>query len=228
MKKLFLLLAALSLLSVPLWPQTLTAPVFTLTGPSSVTAGQAITMTLNCTGCASSNLQAIQADVSVNGLTGMMCSAGAQLSAASKTTTCAIVGPGYRLIAAGINNNVISDGAEAIFTGTVPSSAAGTKLSFTLTNQLGASSSGTAPNLTATAVTVTVGSPLAVIIPSPCDLNMDGVINATDLGITIEQALGLPTTGDSSADLDGNGVVNVRDIVRIIIAINGGACITGP
>lgn len=59
-----------------------------------------------------------------------------------------------------------------------------------------------------------------------CDLNGDGVVDATDVGIAINQALGIsPCT---TADLDQNGVCNVVDVQRVINAALGQACKIGP
>ena len=58
-----------------------------------------------------------------------------------------------------------------------------------------------------------------------CDLNRDGVANALDVQIAINQALGISPCG--TAALTGNGQCNVVDVQRIINASLGGACITG-
>jgi hypothetical protein len=60
---------------------------------------------------------------------------------------------------------------------------------------------------------------------SRCDLNQDGVVNAVDVQIAINQALGISAC--SSADLIGNGSCSIVDIQRIINASAGGACKTG-
>jgi hypothetical protein len=60
---------------------------------------------------------------------------------------------------------------------------------------------------------------------NPCDLNSDGVVNAADVTIAINQALG--TTACTNAALQGNGQCNVIDVQRIINASLGGSCRTG-
>jgi chitodextrinase len=59
-----------------------------------------------------------------------------------------------------------------------------------------------------------------------CDLNGDGVVNAADVQIAINQALGAVSC--SNAALQGNGVCTVVDVQRVINASLGGACVTGP
>jgi hypothetical protein len=62
--------------------------------------------------------------------------------------------------------------------------------------------------------------------PTPtCDLNGDGVVNATDVQMAINQALGLP--GYNAIDLNGDGVWSVVDVQRVINASNGLGCRTG-
>jgi len=59
---------------------------------------------------------------------------------------------------------------------------------------------------------------------SPCDLNQDGVVNATDVQLAIDMALGsIPCT----ANIDGAGVCNVAIVQRVVNAALGGACVTG-
>jgi hypothetical protein len=59
-----------------------------------------------------------------------------------------------------------------------------------------------------------------------CDLNSDGLVNATDVQIAIDQALGI--TPCTNADLIGNGQCNVVDVQRVINATMGAACKVGP
>jgi hypothetical protein len=61
--------------------------------------------------------------------------------------------------------------------------------------------------------------------PSPCDLDGNGIINATDQTIAKDQALGVAACG--SADLDGDGKCTVVDVLRVQAAIGGGSCKTG-
>jgi len=59
---------------------------------------------------------------------------------------------------------------------------------------------------------------------SPCDLNQDGTVNAADVQLAINMALGsVPCT----ANIGGAGVCNVAIVQRVINAAMGGACVTG-
>jgi hypothetical protein len=59
-----------------------------------------------------------------------------------------------------------------------------------------------------------------------CDVNGDGVVNAVDVQVAINQALGLsPCT---TADLQQTGVCTVVDVQRVINASLGGSCRIGP
>jgi len=58
-----------------------------------------------------------------------------------------------------------------------------------------------------------------------CDLNDDGVVNALDVQIALNQALGAISCG--TADLNGNGACNVVDLQRVINAALGAACHIG-
>jgi hypothetical protein len=69
-----------------------------------------------------------------------------------------------------------------------------------------------------------LGDSLPVV--SSCDLNSDGAVNAQDVQLAKDQALG--TASCSTADVHRNGTCNVVDVQRIINAALGGACTVGP
>jgi hypothetical protein len=58
-----------------------------------------------------------------------------------------------------------------------------------------------------------------------CDLNADGKVNSTDVGLATDQALGV--TPCSTADLQQNGKCSVVGIQRVINATLGGTCRIG-
>ena len=68
------------------------------------------------------------------------------------------------------------------------------------------------------------GGPLQTSF-SACDLNHDGAVNALDVTLAINQALG--TSPCSSADLMQTGQCNVIDVQRVIAASLGGTCRVG-
>lgn len=71
----------------------------------------------------------------------------------------------------------------------------------------------------------TVATSSSSKVTSACDLNGDGLVNAADVQLAINQALGLIAC--TNADLQQNGKCNVVDVQRIINASMGGACMTG-
>ena len=76
------------------------------------------------------------------------------------------------------------------------------------------------------AYTVSLSSaPTAPPASSACDLNRDGVVNALDVTIAIDQALGISACSNSA--LQASGQCNVVDVQRVINASLGGACIVG-
>ena len=61
-------------------------------------------------------------------------------------------------------------------------------------------------------------------VVSSCDINKDNFVNALDVQMGIDQALG---TSSCTGDLDSNGRCDVIDVQRVINAALGGACRTG-
>jgi chitodextrinase len=74
-------------------------------------------------------------------------------------------------------------------------------------------------------VAASTSQPVTSSAASACDLNGDGVVNAADVQIAINQTLGIAVCG--SAALQQAGVCNVVDVQRVINASLGGACLTG-
>lgn len=63
----------------------------------------------------------------------------------------------------------------------------------------------------------------SVSLFSPCDVNKDGVVNATDVSLAVSSSLG---TRSCDCDLDGDGACTVVDVQRIVVAASGGTCRT--
>jgi hypothetical protein len=59
--------------------------------------------------------------------------------------------------------------------------------------------------------------------PSPCDLNGDGQVNAVDVQIAVNQALGV--TACTNAALIAAGVCNILDVEIVINAALGNGCV---
>jgi len=103
-----------------------------------------------------------------------------------------------RCILSGLNATAIADGPVA----TIQYAQPATPPSEALTATLAASPAGAA-------VTTTAGG-----IVSRCDLSGDGKIDATDVGLAVTQALASTT-----------GTPTILDVIRVIIAAFGGACL---
>jgi hypothetical protein len=56
-----------------------------------------------------------------------------------------------------------------------------------------------------------------------CDLNGDGVVNADDVRIAIDQALAIRACTPGGPN---GGLCNVLTFLRVAIAANGGPCVT--
>jgi Putative Ig domain len=96
-----------------------------------------------------------------------------------------------------------------------PAAAAGTATGAPAIDIRGLSRSGSA--------NIGIGAYLSLTVAfSTCDLNGDGVVNALDVTIAEQQALGILPC--STADLHGNGRCDVVDIQIIIIAALTGTC----
>jgi len=59
---------------------------------------------------------------------------------------------------------------------------------------------------------------------SPCDINIDGIVNVLDVQLMVSQALG--TTACTNR-LDGGATCDVIDVQRVVNAALGGACRMG-
>jgi len=66
---------------------------------------------------------------------------------------------------------------------------------------------------------ITVTEP--VVIPIPGDINDDGVVNAVDVQLVVNAALGLPVPDGVEPDLNKDGVVNAVDVQLVINAALG-------
>ena len=116
-----------------------------------------------------------------------------QKQLACATVTCVVFG---------LNQTLIPVGPVVTANLTVSSTATRGPATVTLSNVIGANSDGSQATLTA-------GAPLAITILDFADLNGDGVIDAVDLLISVDQILGRSPCG--SADLDKDGVCTIKD-----------------
>lgn len=202
--------AALALIGALASGQSLTLT----SGATVVPAGSPVTLNLNMvTGGGPAALQF--------GITGLPAGATVAVPAAltTKTVTCnfpANITPICLIIAP---NTVaqpltqasglaaIPDGAVAVITYTQPASTPATVAVPSMT-VFPASPAGTGYAIAPPAAPITVG------IQSHCDVNGDGAINSTDVGLVVQAVLA-----------GGTGAPTALDVVREIIAAFGGACL---
>lgn len=169
----------------------------TLTGPAVAPAGSAVTLTVSLvSGSGPAGLQWDQ--------TGIPTGATITSPVAGKTANCTAAL--NRCILTGANATAIPDGPIATIKYTQP--AASVTVGIPATSTLGATPAGAAEAVTAPALALTVP------VQSNCDINGDGKTDATDVGLILQQALTSTT-----------GTPNVLDVIRVIIAANGGVCL---
>lgn len=183
--------------------------------PASVQAGGTATLTITYADSSpSSNTAALEWALSLpTGITAGAPTAGAALTTAVKpincgTSICVAAGDGATL-----NDTVIGSGVIATVPLTVASTAAPGPLSVTLTGTLGATS--TNPST----VTLTI-SPATETVLSRYDLNGDGVVNATDVGIMLSEVIGTTTCSGQSLNV-GDGKCDAVDLEYEILAALG-------
>ena len=173
------------------------AASLSITGPAVANTGAAVTVTVSLV--SGGGPAGVQWD-----MTGLPAGATVTSSVAGKVASCTAT----RCILAGTgstaNATAIPDGAIATIQYSQPTAA----VSVQLANSLGATPAGAAAAIAPPTGAVTVG------IQSHCDVNGDGKIDGTDIGLTLQQALA-STTGSPT----------ILDVIREIIAANGGACL---
>jgi len=129
-------------------------------------------------------------------MTGLPAAATITTPVAGKTASCTATAT--RCIVSGLNATAIPDGVVASIQYVQPAAPPTVALAATLA----ATPAGSAETIT--------GEPAA----SHCDINGDGKIDATDISLILTQALSSTT-----------GTPTVLDVVRVIIAAFGGACL---
>lgn len=182
-------------------------PTLTLAGPATVRPGETITVNVNATLAAPpSSLAATQWSITVPAGYIASAVAGAASTAAGKTLYCNDAST--TCLTVGINTNVYAVGVVAVYTLTIPSSAAPGMVTIPLSGVVGATLAGDAAALTA-------GAAYSFTILAPTDLNGDGKTDVQDLQIIVQQIL---TAG---------ATVTVRDAQIIARAAVGGTASTG-
>ncbi len=131
-------------------------------------------------------------------------------NAASKTLACRT--DGTMCIVYGVNQTMIGSGDVAVYTITFPANTPPGNYTFTLAGIQGVT-------LADLPLAVAAGAPLTVTLLSNFDLNSDGKVDALDVGLAVQQALG--KTACNTADFNGDGACNLFDVQAIIRAALG-------
>lgn len=218
MKKLLL---TLTLLAGTVFGQT--TATLSNTGASSVYPGATVNLNLNLVGSSGQNIAGLQFTHSNNLLSGatLTLGVGPASTTATKGLYCTTVAPVVCLLTGDVSgvlsNLTYSDGVVETIQFVVPASTPVGVQSLSLTNLVAAS-------LTGSSVPFTFPTPLSLTVLSFCDLNGDGVTNAADVLMAVNESLGNQTCADT---LGNSGGCNAVFVERIVTAATGGACKTG-
>ncbi len=201
MKKLLLFFALVA---------TLPAQNFTVSvSPTSIRAGQSVTVKVTYNTSAP-DAAGLQWTLPLPPGLPFSQTIGAAGTAASKQLAC---GPTGICIVYGLNQTLIGPGDVAVYTVTFPSSALPGNYTFSLSGSLGVTSSDLPLSVSAPT------TPTVVALLSSYDLNSDGKIDSTDVGLALSQILG--TTACGSADFNGDGKCNLIDLQAVILKALG-------
>lgn len=133
-------------------------------------------------------------------------------SAQCNGSTCLLIGLDTSVTPNKLNSTVLPSSPIMSQVLTIPTTAKGGTFQVAVSNIVAVDPNGTVVPVSAgAALTITVTVPI-----SPFDLNRDGVIDVTDVGLAITQALGIGAcaTGDVNAD----GKCNIQDVQQVIHA----------
>ena len=195
-----------------LLPLTLLGQTTTITpsGPSSVTAGNPVTLSIGMTGSNGQNIAALQFSLTLPA--GFTIGTPVLASGIPAGNVAYEGGTGNTFIVAG-STTAMTDGAVL----TVPITIASTAATGALTIPITAGSVFAATTGGLNVNGMTPGTPYSLTVFSPCDLNQDGKVNVVDVQQVVAAILG---TGTCTVP-GGCNIVTVQDVV---IAALGGSC----
>ena len=180
----------------------------TPTGPATVRAGQALTVTISSSGATANGPSGVQWTAAPPaGMTITAVAPGAAATAASKSIACNATNT--LCISYGINQNVIANGAVAALTVQVPGTATG-PASIALSGLVAGDKNGGA-------MPTAAGAPYAFIVLARSDLNGDGKTDSADVLLMAQQATGASCTDDQN----GDGACNVLDVLIVSLRALG-------
>lgn len=141
----------------------------------------------------------------VQAVTGTASTAGKSIYCNNANGLCLIVGQ---------NQTTIADGNVAALTIPLPATLGNQTITFTVTATEGASLAGSG-------IPFSSGLPVSVSVLSTCDLNGDGVVNAADVTLAINNVLAVPQV---VTDLNKDGKTDDVDVQIVINAAQGKGC----
>jgi hypothetical protein len=182
----------------------------TPTGPATATAGNSVTMTVAMTGSTGQSIAALQWSLTLPA--GFTVGTPVLASGVPAGDVAYFGGAQNTFIVAG-STTAMTDGTVL----TVPITIASTAATGALTIPITAGSIFAATTGGLNVNGMTAGTPYALKVFSPCDLNQDGSVNVLDVQLVVAAILG---TGTCSVP-GGCNIVTVQDVV---IAALGGSC----
>jgi|ERR1035441_2024182 hypothetical protein len=199
LKFLFIFLAA------AVYGQTTTV---TVTGPASIAAGGNATITVSMSGSAGQSVTALQWTVAIpSGATMGTPVAASAWSAAGDAVTC---NPANGTCISAGSQAVMADGPVA----TIPITFGATGATLNVSGLFAAAVIG---GLGVAVNGVTPGAPVVIAIQNRCDLTGDGLVNAADVQLMVNAAVGkIPCPSGYTCNIVG--------VINEIIAANGGQC----
>jgi hypothetical protein len=188
----------------------------TLTGPVSARPGAAVTLSLNASGTPDTGAAGFQWTLGIPAGYSFAASAGPQASSVGKTTTCTTDSAECLLVALNpLNATVIPNGVIALYAGKVPATATAGPASFPLSGVVAVSSTGTL-------VTTTLGTAYSLLVLDRRDLNGDGKVDGTDVGLMIQEVLASRTNPAACVDdINGDGKCDLQDVFAVLLKALG-------
>lgn len=186
-----------------------------VSAPNNVRTGQSFQLSISKSGGGSP--AALEFTISFSGGVASISNIveGTAATGAGKSVDCStFTVQAIKCVLWGLNNQTMTDGVLTTMRASVVSSGAPQQITVTIGALLGAS-------VTASAITFAANPPVTVSVLSKCDINGDGLTNATDAALMRDELLSRSPT---VSDINGDGSVNVVDMRIVEIAAIGGVC----
>lgn len=188
-----------------------------VSAPSLVRPGQVLDLTIRRT---STPLPAASSGVQLTlTFSGQVTAISVDGAPTGKTPVCHLTSSTAAIcLESGLNTTIIPDGVVMVVHATLAPSQ---NPNFTITNSVTPNGSA-APN--GDSLQVIVNPTVSVSVQSSqCDIDGDGQITPVDVKIVTDQAVKI-TAWTGAADMNKDGLVDVRDVQWVAAALNGGVC----